>query len=83
MGGPRAHLYSGAAAAELRGWLGLYEPDRPERADLPYFKGSQPQELLYEEIEAIWAGIAESDDWSAFEAKIRAIRVMGESASLA
>ena len=83
MGGPRAHLYCGAAAAELRGWLGLYEPDRPERVDDPVFKRPDPEELLYDEIEAIWAGIAEADDWSGFEQKIRRIRTAGGAYGLA
>jgi uncharacterized protein YdiU (UPF0061 family) len=77
MGGPRAHLYSGQALAELRGWLGVYEPDRPERLDDPYFRRAEPEELLYDGIEAIWADIAERDDWSSFQAKIRSIRAAG------
>ncbi len=40
---------------------------------------SEPEELLYDEIEAIWADIAERDDWGPFEAKLAAI----ESARLA
>ena len=83
MGGPRAHLYSGPALAELRGWFGLYEPDRPERLDQPPFKRPEPEELLYDEIEAIWARIAEQDDWSVFEEKIHSIRTMGAAWDLA
>ncbi len=83
MGGPRAHLYGGAAAAELRGWLALYEPDRPERVDDPVFKRPEPEELLYDEIEAIWARIAEADDWSGLEQKILRIRAAGGAYGLA
>jgi hypothetical protein len=32
-----------------------------------------------EEVEAIWSDIAERDDWSAFEAKVAAIRRMGDA----
>jgi hypothetical protein len=32
-----------------------------------------------EEVEAIWAAIAENDDWTGFESKIAAIRRMGEA----
>jgi len=32
-----------------------------------------------EEVEAIWDAIAQRDDWSPFEAKIAAIRRMGEA----
>ncbi len=83
MGGPRAHLYSGPAVAELRGWLGLYETDRPARLALPRFRRPEPEELLYDEIEAIWARIADEDDWSAFEEKIHSIRTMGAAWGLA
>jgi uncharacterized protein YdiU (UPF0061 family) len=83
MGGPRAHLYAGAAAAELRGWFGLYEPDRPERVDQAYFKRPEPEELLYDEIETLWSDVAERDDWSAFEQKIHRIRTAGRAYGLA
>ena len=83
MGGPRAHLYAGAAVAELRGWFGLYEPDRPERVDQAYFKRPEPEELLYDEIETLWADIALRDDWSAFGQKIHRIRTAGEAYGLA
>jgi hypothetical protein len=32
-----------------------------------------------DEVEAIWSRIDEADDWSQFEAKINAIRRMGEA----
>jgi hypothetical protein len=32
-----------------------------------------------EEVEAIWSRIDEADDWSAFEAKVAAVRRMGEA----
>ena len=79
MGGPRAHLYSGQGMAELRGWLGAYRTDRPERLDHPYFERSEPEELLYDEIETIWAAIADRDDWGPFQAKIAGIRTAGEA----
>ena len=34
-------------------------------------------ERLIDEVEAIWAPIAEADDWSLFDAKIKAIRRVG------
>ena len=77
MGGERAPLYSDPAVAELRGWLGLYEPDRPERLDTAYFKRPEPEELLYDEIEAIWAAVSERDDWTPFDEKIHRIRTAG------
>ena len=35
--------------------------------------------MLIEEVEAIWSAIAERDDWGPLEAKIAAIRRMGEA----
>ena len=82
MGGARAHCYAGAALAEFRGRVGMYQPLRPDALEHPYFAGEAPQELLYDEIEVIWAGIAERDDWSAFHAKIAAIGVAREAYGL-
>jgi hypothetical protein len=39
--------------------------------------------MLIEEVEAIWAPIAEADDWSVLSAKIKAIREMREAYGLA
>jgi uncharacterized protein YdiU (UPF0061 family) len=82
MGGPRAHLYAGQAMGQLRGWLGRYEPDRPERLEHPYFRRPDPEEMLYDEIEAVWAAIAERDDWAPFEAKLAAVRTAAEACGL-
>jgi uncharacterized protein YdiU (UPF0061 family) len=71
--GPRAALYGGEAFTAFRRLLGGREPDRPERLGDPYFARPEPEELLYDEIEALWAQIAERDDWSAFDAKLAAI----------
>ena len=37
------------------------------------FAEAEPCELLIDEIESIWARIAETDDWSAFEQKLARI----------
>ena len=47
--------------------------ERPERLASPYFAAPEPQELLYDEIEAIWAAIAERDDWAPFDDKLAGI----------
>lgn len=64
---PQAHLYEDAAFAPVKEGLFAREPQRPERLDHAYFSRERPVSLVYEEVEAIWAPIAESDDWSAFE----------------
>ena len=73
LGGPRAGLYGEPAFAEFRRLLAPYAPERPERLADPWFARPEPEELLYDEIEALWAPIAEADDWSAFGAKLVAI----------
>jgi len=35
--------------------------------------------MLIDEVEAIWAPIAERDDWSSLHAKVAALRRMGEA----
>jgi len=59
------------------GRLAEFEADRPERLSDPRFAAADPEELLYDEIEAIWAAIDAGDDWSPFDAKVAAIRSMG------
>ena len=73
MGGLRAGHYGGEAFIEFRRLLAGFEPDRPKRLGVAYFARPEPEELLYDEIEALWALIAERDDWSAFEAKLATI----------
>ena len=69
----RGDIYAGEAFADFREIVKTFERDRPERLDAAYFAAAEPQELIYEEIEAIWADIAERDDWSALHAKLAAI----------
>lgn len=67
----------GESFAELRGLLAGYEPRKPR--DHSYWEDSEPCSMLIEEVEAIWSRIAEQDDWSPLNAKIAAIRRMGEA----
>ena len=53
--------------------LGEYEAAPSSPAAEAYFTGERPITLLYDDIEALWAAIAERDDWSAFEAKLAEI----------
>jgi len=82
MGSLRADIYAGEAFAAFREVLKSFERDRPERLENSYFARPEPQELLYEEIEAIWAGIAERDDWTAFHAKLAAIETARQAYGL-
>ncbi|RAK60158.1 YdiU family protein [Phenylobacterium hankyongense] len=73
LAGPRGALYAEPSFEEFRARLADYDPDRPERLADPWFARPEPEELLYDEIEAIWAAIAQADDWSAFHAKLAAL----------
>lgn len=75
LAGPRGDLYRAEGFAEFRRLLASYRPERPQRLAADYFRRPEPEELLYEEIEAIWAPIAADDDWTAFHAKLKAIEV--------
>ena len=83
LGGPRAALYGGEAFGEFRARLAAYQMDRPERLAAPYFAAAEPEELLYDEIEALWAAIAERDDWTPFEAKLARIEIARQAWALA
>jgi len=71
--GPRASLYSGEAFTDFRAKLASYQMERPIRLAAAYFAKPEPEELLYDEIEAIWAAIAGADDWGPFAAKLTRI----------
>jgi uncharacterized protein YdiU (UPF0061 family) len=79
LAGPRAPHYGGDAFRAFRAVLAGREADRPERLAHPWFARPEPEELLYDEIEAIWAPIAEADDWTPFEAKLAAIESAREA----
>ena len=73
MSGPRAALYGGEHALAFREMLADFETERPERLADPYFARDEPEELLIDEIEAIWTAIADQDDWTPFNAKLASI----------
>lgn len=83
LGGPRRLLYQGEGARAFRDAVKDYEPQTPGRLTNPYFAEPDPEELLYDEIEAIWAPIAAQDDWSLFEAKLVRIGQAREAWGLA
>jgi len=47
--------------------------------DHPYWADPAPQSMLIDEVEAIWAAIAERDDWQPLHDKVAAVRRMGEA----
>lgn len=79
----RADIYAGEAFGEFRERLKGFAPERPARLADPYFAQAEPQELLIDEIEAIWTAIAERDDWAPFHAKLAGIEAARVAYALA
>jgi uncharacterized protein YdiU (UPF0061 family) len=77
--GPRGKLYQGEAFDAFRFALFEHAPDRPERLEAPVFAAAGPEEMLIDEVEAIWAAIEAEDDWGPLEAKVRRLREAGEA----
>ncbi|MGI4879973.1 MAG: protein adenylyltransferase SelO family protein [Janthinobacterium lividum] len=78
-----ADLYATPDFAPFTAIVAAYE--NSAAADHSYWSDIVPCSLMIDEIEAIWADIAQNDDWGAFQAKIAAIRrmsrAMGNSAA--
>ena len=68
-------LYDGAEFAPFRDAVAGFEP--AVALDHPHWADDVPCSMLIDEVEAIWAPIAERDDWSALHAKVEAVRRMG------
>ena len=79
---PAAEFYEQEGFADLRATLMDFEPLQPDRLAHDYFNRAEPCTMLIDEVEAIWARIAEADDWSALEEKLGAIRQMGDAYEL-
>ena len=67
---------AGAEWDELRAALDGYSPRNPR--DHAHWAG-EPCAMLIDEVEAIWAAIADRDDWAPLHTKVAAIRSMGEA----
>ncbi|MCY7338520.1 MAG: YdiU family protein [Sphingomonas bacterium] len=72
---PDAVEYEDPAFDPLRNALA----GRQYQVSHPYWSDPAPCSMLIDEVEAIWAAIVEADDWAPFEAKISAVRRMGEA----
>ncbi len=65
----------GAVFDEARALLADYAPRK--HRDHPYWEADAPCSMLIDEVETIWADIAERDDWGAFNRKLAAVRAFG------
>jgi uncharacterized protein YdiU (UPF0061 family) len=63
---PIASLYAAPDFAAVRSAIMSHTPERPERLAHDYFRSEVPASLLINEVEALWANIAEADDWGPF-----------------
>ncbi len=80
-GMPRADadVYKTEAFTVLRQAFATFQPAAPERLSHPYFAQAKPETLIIDEIEALWSGIAERDDWAPVYAKLKAIETAGQA----
>jgi hypothetical protein len=70
--------YDGEAFAPFRSMVGRYRPV-DGATDHPYWSDSEPVSMHIDEVESIWERIDRQDDWSALEAKVAAVRRMGDA----
>ena len=77
--GPSRDFYEAANFVPVRLALRGYALFPGAKIAHPYFSRSTPCTMLIDEVEAIWAPIAEKDDWSVFHAKLDAIAEMGDA----
>jgi len=83
LAGPRARTYQGEAFDAFRFALFEHEPDRPERLEHPVFAAAEPEEMLIDAVETLWAAIDRADDWAPFEAKLARIEAARTAYGLA
>jgi serine/tyrosine/threonine adenylyltransferase len=73
----KAELYQGEEADALKASIKGFKA-RPD-LDMSHFDEAPVCALMIEEVESIWAPIAEADDWSALQAKVESIRKLGKA----
>jgi hypothetical protein len=68
---PQAARYAEPGFASVRaGFEARTPPDAARRLAHPYFQRAQPVTMLIDEVERLWAAVAERDDWSLFAVKL-------------
>jgi uncharacterized protein YdiU (UPF0061 family) len=79
LSGPQAALYGGEKFLKVREVLAAYKSAADSNLSHPYFRRSGPRTMLIDEVEAVWAPIAEADDWTAFAKAMGEIEEMGRA----
>jgi len=72
---PRDEPYGDAVFEDLRKAL----EGRERLLTHAYWSDPEPCSMLIDEVEEIWAAIGDNDDWSKFDAKIEAVRRLGDA----
>jgi uncharacterized protein YdiU (UPF0061 family) len=80
---PSAELYATEAFRPVADLMEAYGPGDDINLDHPYFARAKPRTMLIDEMEAIWAPIAEKDDWSLFESTLSEIAQMRDAYGIA
>ncbi len=76
---PAAGFYASEAFRPVADAMEAYTASADANLDHAYFARETPRTMLIEDMEAIWAPIAESDDWSLFQATLAEIGQMREA----
>jgi uncharacterized protein YdiU (UPF0061 family) len=80
---PSAELYASEAFRPVADLMEAYGPSDDVNLDHAYFARERPRTMLIDEMEAIWAPIAEKDDWSLFESTLSEIAQMRDAYGIA
>ncbi|MEO1027740.1 MAG: YdiU family protein [Pseudomonadota bacterium] len=73
---PHATAYRDDEFVPILAGIEARSRDNEPRLNQAYFQRTGPTSLLIDEIEAIWAPIAEKDDWSLYEQKLEDIETL-------
>lgn len=82
LSGPRAAAYTGPEFDAWRSAFSAHQPVRPERLSHALFERQEPVAMVIDQVEAIWAAIADRDDWSCFADAIGSVRLAGKGFDL-
>lgn len=76
---PSAEHYASDAFRHVANALEVFAPTDTVNLGHPYFARSRPRTMLIDELEAIWAPIAENDDWTLFHETLKEIGEIREA----
>jgi uncharacterized protein YdiU (UPF0061 family) len=79
MRSPAAEHYRHESFAPLREALAAHAPAAGLDLGHAYFARARPRDMLIDEMEALWAPIADGDDWQAFGAALEEIELMRQA----